>query len=66
MDDITLPQLSLVSGVPNIACAGECDPLVSNTGIRRQNLKRAPAPQQQMFGAARNQAKICLTGDTIR
>merc|ERR1712012_894099 len=30
MDDITLPQLSLVSGVPNIACAGECDPFVAN------------------------------------
>ena len=54
MDDIILPQLSLVSGVPNIACAGESDPLVS--GIRHQ--KRAPVPQQQvqMFGAARNQA----------
>ena len=57
MDDIILPQLSLVSGVPNIACAGECDPLVVSNAGMRQN-KRAPAPQQQvqMFGAARNQA----------
>merc|ERR1719319_758219 len=28
LDDITLPQLSLVSGVPNISCIGESDPLV--------------------------------------
>ena len=38
MDDITLPHLSLVSGVPKIACTGEVDPFVSN-GIqnRRSN-----------------------------
>ena len=36
MDDITLPQLSLVSGVPNIACTGECDPFVSNGIPKRQ------------------------------
>ena len=35
MDDITLPQLSLVSGVPNIACTGEVDPFVSN-GIQKK------------------------------
>ena len=36
MDDITLPQLSLVSGVPNIACTGEVDPFVSN-GIQNKH-----------------------------
>ena len=36
MDDITLPLLSLVSGVPNITCIGESDPLVSN-GIQQRN-----------------------------
>ena len=30
MDDITLPQISLVSGVPNIACMGQLDPFVSD------------------------------------
>ena len=59
LDDITLPQLSLVSGVPNISCIGESDPLVSNGIEHQRNQHRAPQArmmksQQQtmMFGAA--------------
>merc|ERR1711874_138205 len=36
LDDITLPQLSLVSGVPNIACAGEHDPFITNSLQKQQ------------------------------
>ena len=31
LDEVTLPQLSIVSGSPDIACEGEIDPLFSNT-----------------------------------
>ena len=48
MDDITLPQLSLVSGVPNISCAGEFDPLVSTNHVN-QKMNRAPAPRMAMM-----------------
>ena len=59
LDDITLPQLSLVSGVPNISCIGESDPLVSNGIEHQRNQHYAPqarmmkSQQQNMvFGAA--------------
>ena len=31
LDDMTLPQISLVSGAPNIVCQGQIDPFVSNS-----------------------------------
>ena len=31
LDDVTIPQLSLVSGAPKIACQGQTDPLVSGS-----------------------------------
>ena len=49
MDDITLPQLSLVSGMPNIACLGQRDPFVANDW-NRQELRMQR--QQQQFGSA--------------
>lgn len=58
LDDITLPQLSLVSGVPNISCIGESDPLVSNGIEHQRNQRHAPqarmmkSQQNMMFGAA--------------
>lgn len=47
MDDITLPQLSLVSGVPNIACTGEIDPFVSN-GIQNKRRRSNDFAMQAM------------------
>ena len=47
MDDITLPQLSLVSGVPNIACTGEVDPFVSN-GIQNKHRRSNDFAMQAM------------------
>jgi hypothetical protein len=57
LDDITLPQLSLVSGVPNISCIGESDPLVSN-GIQQQNRSRAPQQQMMMKSSRQNQVGL--------
>ena len=47
MDDITLPQLSLVSGMPNIACQGQRDPFVTNDGTRQEPRMQHHMPQQQ-------------------
>ena len=55
MDDITLPQLSLVSGVPKIACTGEVDPFVSN-GIQN---RRSSGPVPIMAHDMRAQRYAC-------
>ena len=57
LDDITLPQISLVSGVPNISCIGESDPLVSN-GIQQQNRSRAPQQPMMMKSSRQNQVGL--------
>ena len=51
MDDITLPQLSLVSGMPNIACQGQCDPFVANRTPQRSMVQQQRMSQRQnLFG----------------
>ena len=53
MDDITLPQLSLVSGMPNIACQGQCDPFVATRTPQR------PTMQQQQHMSKRQNLFRC-------
>ena len=54
MDDITLPQLSLVSGMPNIACRGQRDPFVANDMNRQEQRTQTYMQRQQpaIFGCA--------------
>ena len=47
MDDITLPQLSLVSGMPNIACRGQRDPFVANDMNRQEQRMQTYMQRQQ-------------------
>ena len=49
MDDITLPQLSLVSGMPNIACRGQRDPFVANDMNRQEQRMQTYMQRQQPF-----------------
>ena len=54
MDDITLPQLSLVSGMPNIACRGQRDPFVANDMNRQEQRPQTYMQRHQpaIFGCA--------------
>jgi uncharacterized protein YqkB len=64
MDDITLPQLSLVSGVPNIACTGEVDPFVSN-GIQNKRRRSNEFAMQALSSRAHlsiRQAEVSRDG----
>ena len=47
MDDITLPQLSLVSGMPNIYCRGQRDPFVANDMNRQEPRMQQMRMRQQ-------------------
>ena len=68
MDDITLPQLSLVSGAPNIACEGECDPFVTKKIQLQRNLgqiSRQMAQRQNLYRRGRDSPaySMCSDGD---
>ena len=64
MDDITLPQLSLVSGAPNIACEGECDPFVTKHIQHSRQVQRQPMQQRQnLYRRGRNSPAYSITSN---
>ena len=64
MDDIILPQLSLVSGAPNIACEGECDPFVTKQITQTKQMQRQQMPQRQnLYRRGRDSPTYSMTSN---